>query len=547
MKNKIFLTGFYLIYKLVLAQPVEDWSARYNGTGNEWDDSYSIALDGAGNIYVTGYTWGSGTYEDYTTIKYNSTGTQQWVANYNGVGNDNDEAYSIAVDGSGNVYVTGYSIGDGTGADYVTIKYNSTGTQQWATAYNGPGNSTDIAYSLVIDGSGNVYVTGYSIGSGTSNDYATIKYNSSGTQQWVTRYNGAGNGIDVAHQIVIDGSGNTYVTGFCSGTSLTSTNYNYLTVKYNSSGTEQWATEFDGTASNYDEAFSLAVDESGNVYVTGICTNTGLGIANYDYATVKYNSSGTQLWAATYDGPANNNDFAQALTLDATPNVYVTGWSKGNGTNWDYATIKYNSSGTQQWVVRYDGPANLDDVAYSLAVDGSGNVFVTGGSKAVTYFDYATVKYNSSGTQQWVVRYNGPNMLNDNARSVILDESGNIYVTGFSNQSAFNYDYATVKYTEDGGKINLTHKNTSSPHISQNFPNPFNPTTVITFLLHDNSYVKLTVYDILGANIVTLVDGPLYSGLHEIVFDGSDLTSGVYYYRLTVNGKSETKKMLLIK
>ncbi len=122
--------------------------------------------------------------------------------------------YSLAVDGSGNVYVTGESAGSGTSRDYATIKYNSSGVQQWVARYNGPGNSNDFAdYSLVVDGSGNVYVTGYSLGSGTLDDYATIKYNSSGVQQWVARYNGPGNNYDFATSLAVDGSGNVYVTG----------------------------------------------------------------------------------------------------------------------------------------------------------------------------------------------------------------------------------------------------------------------------------------------------------------------------------------------
>ncbi|MBE0433897.1 SBBP repeat-containing protein, partial [candidate division WOR-3 bacterium] len=101
-----------------------------------------------------------------------------WVGRYNGPGNDYDEATSLAVDEQGNVYVTGSSIGSGTSLDYATIKYDSAGVEQWVQRYNGPANGDDWATSLAVDGQGNVYVTGPSIGSGTSLDYATIKYDS---------------------------------------------------------------------------------------------------------------------------------------------------------------------------------------------------------------------------------------------------------------------------------------------------------------------------------------------------------------------------------
>ena len=110
----------------------ESWVARYNGPGNYTDDPAGIAVDASGNVYVTGESSGQGGLMGYATIKYNSAGEEQWVARYNGPGNGNDSANAIAVDASGNVYVTGQSLGQGTGIDYATIKYNSAGQQQWS-------------------------------------------------------------------------------------------------------------------------------------------------------------------------------------------------------------------------------------------------------------------------------------------------------------------------------------------------------------------------------------------------------------------------------
>ena len=99
-----------------------------------------------------------------------------WVARYNGPGNYYDNARAIAVGPKGNVYVTGDSYGSGTGRDYATVKYDGDGNEVWAARYSGPGNNDDRADAIAVDPFGNVYVTGYSYGSGIRRDYATVKY-----------------------------------------------------------------------------------------------------------------------------------------------------------------------------------------------------------------------------------------------------------------------------------------------------------------------------------------------------------------------------------
>jgi len=287
---------------------------------------------------------------------------EEWVARYNG-GYGPDVADAIAVDGSGNVYVTGSSIGPGTCnlacVDYATIKYDPSGTQQWAARYNGPASDSDQASAIAVDASGNVYVTGSSIGTTWPDyDYATIKYDSSGQQQWVARYSGPGNDLDFGNAIAVDPSGNVYVTGASFGSG---TGFDYATVKYDSSGQQQWVARYNGPGNADDEAYGIAVDASGNVYVTGYSAGSGTG---NDYATIKYDSSGQEQWVARYDGPTNANDYANAIAVDASENVYVTGFSDNSG--FDYATIKYDSSGQQQWVGRYNGPANDDDEARAI-------------------------------------------------------------------------------------------------------------------------------------------------------------------------------------
>jgi hypothetical protein len=239
----------------------------------------------------------------------------------------------------------------------------------------------DFAYDITIDGSGNICVTGSSYGNNQQPDFVTIKYNISGDTLWVRRYNGPGNNWDIARAITLDAAGNVYVTE----KHMVSTDFNYLTIKYNAAGNQLWAVQYDGPSNSDDGTFDIRVDGSGNVYVTGHSWQSG---TSWDYATIKYNSAGVQQWVARYNGPGNIADFAIALGIDSSGNVYVTGTSDDLSVNFypAYATVKYNSAGVQQWAARYNV---LWSYASAIAVDQSGNVYVTGRSYALAPLHYA--------------------------------------------------------------------------------------------------------------------------------------------------------------
>jgi hypothetical protein len=362
-----------------------------------------------------------------------------WVRRYNGPGNGTDWACAIAVDVSGNVYVTGSSFGSGTNNDYATVKYYPDGNTAWVRRYNGPGNEGDGAFAIAVDNSGNVYVTGDSWGFGTFYDYATIKYYPNGDTAWVRRYNGPGNSGDDAYAIAVDGSGNVYVMGESWGSG---TSWDYATIKYYPTGDTAWVRRYNGPDNSSDYAEGIAVDGSGNVYVSG--TSVGI-VTNGDYATIKYNSSGNELWVRRYNGPGNYDDWVRAIAVDDSGNVYVTG-SSYNGLNYDYATIKYKPNGDTAWVRRYNGPGNGWDEARAIVIDGSYNVYVTGVSvSAGQDEDWATIKYYPNGDTAWVRRYNGPGNYADQAYAIAVDGLNNVYVTGYSGVGT-SYDYTTIKY-----------------------------------------------------------------------------------------------------
>jgi len=417
------------------------WVARYNGTGNGPDEAKSVKVDDAGNVYVAGTSLGLGTSSDYATIKYDSAGQQQWVALYGARDNPDQQLNAMTVDGSGNVYVTGWSGVNYVSYDCTTIKYDSAGQQQWLAHYNTQPRGLASGTAIAVDSSGNVYVAANIHNSQSyTTSCAMIKYNPAGEQQWVAQYHG-GENDDSLHAIALDNMGNVYGTGI----TFTCPNYDYLTLKYNPAGQEQWVALYDEFGHG-SEAYAIAVDNSSNVYVTGVS-----GGPTYDlqYATVKYNSSGEQQWVGIYD--PGGYGYAYAIAVDSAGNAYVTGEAADPGHFPDYGTVKYNSAGQQQWVARYNGPAgNGADIATAIALDGSGNVYVTGSSSRVNSdfadFAYATVKYDSLGQQQWVFRYDGPGNSDDEAIAIAVDNAANVYVTGKSFGSGTDFDYATIKY-----------------------------------------------------------------------------------------------------
>ncbi len=532
MKSIIAVILFVSISTLN-AQVAQQWVSRYNGP-RDTDEPKAMAVDAAGNVHVTGQSTGAGTNGtlDYLTVKYNSSGDSLWAKRYQSAPFSSDVARAIRVDDQGSVYVTGVS-----NADYATIKYSVNGDSLWAKTFNGPAFFLDGANDLFVDPARNVYVTG---GVTNSNyDFGTLKYRSNGTFVWSAYYNGPGNNDDIGYKVTVDRFGNVYVTGtrvvsgFIPFTDI-------VTVKYDSTGIQRWAKIYDGPGGASDYPVGIAVDSLGNVYVGGTASVASFGS---NYVVIKYASNGDSLWARRYNGGTSNGNGAAAFVIDASGNSYITGTSYSSNTNADYATLKYSPNGDSLWASRFLGRfTTSSDAAASLAVDNSGNVFVTG-----TSGDYETVKYSSSGVQQWAAYYDGPAGLEDDPVSIALDPAGNIYVTGRSQGVGTAYDYATVKYSQTTGVNDPPDDVPSEYSLSQNYPNPFNPTTEIRYQISEVSHVTLNVYDILGREMATLVHEVKRPGAYTVRWDATRFASGVYFYRLQAGSFIETKKLILLR
>ena len=326
------------------------------------------------------------------------------------------------------------------------------GSQLWVSRYNGPAGSGNFARSVAVSpGGGTVFVTGTSFGGTSGGDYATVAYDAAtGARRWVSRYNGPASSDDGAGSVAVSPDGTmVFVTGGSTGPAPALTMRRWPTTRRPAPSGGSAATTGPPTA--VTAPFRRPSARAGR-------PSSSPGPApghRDDYATVAYNAAtGAQRWASRYNGPANRDDRASSLAVSpGGATVFVTGTSRGSGL--DYATVAYNAAtGARRWASRYN--AGGDDSARSVAVSpGGATVFVTGVSRgaAPRGLDYATVAYNAAtGARRWVSRYNGRRNKDDFAVSVAAGPGGHsVFVTGTSFGGTSGLDYATVAYNAATG------------------------------------------------------------------------------------------------
>lgn len=456
-----------------LARADPEWDMRYNGSANGKDRGLAAVTDHAGNVYVTGASWGGdlahgGTDYDIVTIKYDADGTQKWLRRYNGRGNGTDSPIAIRIDGAGNLYVVGNSQGDTSSSDYITLKYRSSdGKLLWGQRFNGYANNDDFATACALDSQDNILITGYSAGAVTF-EYTTVKYSPTGKQLWTRRYvgpNSAGGGNYPA-AITTDSENNVLVTGSSwNGDPLSGgTGDDFLTIKYSPEGKLLWKARYNGTGNDYDNPSAMAVDSKGYVYVTGgsYRGKASKGGSETDIVTIKYSgATGGLIWQRAYNGSKNGDDYPSALTIDSTRHIYVTGsvWN-GNATKggkgYDLALIKYDRDGRKLWDRTYNGTMDGDDAGTALTLDSQGNACVAGrtyGGKTSaggTDNDIIVLKFSPSGEELWEKTYNGSADGTDYPAAITLDALDTIFVVGTSyggdpKQNGTDLDYITLK------------------------------------------------------------------------------------------------------
>lgn len=439
MKTKLLLSTLSLIGLNAIAQvvPNVDWVRYYSERAQI--SNMPSAIDANNNVYTVGYSYVTPANPDLTILKYDASGVLVWVKHYDNGGYD--DAKAITLDASSNIYVTGESDGTGTGRDIITIKYDVNGNQLWATRFNGTANGNDVANATVVDASGNVYVTGKTTSTAGGINYITIKYNASGVQQWVNTYNGTGNSADEAVSLDYSSTGRLFVTG----TSLNaSSNNDIVTLRINpSTGAQMWVKSINGSANANDASYALLADAN-DVVIVGSQNNTTTGD---DYITLKYNgTNGNILWQKKYDF-ANSSNYATSITKDASGNYAVTGIAL-NSSIVEYHSLLYNASGVQQWVNKVSTGLTYSNTNPQIVVDPIANHFYVCGQKNENVSDIFVYQITPSGTKSWEQTFNGAQNNQDVAVDLVVNSQGIVYVAGASLNSNAKFDYTTIRISQ---------------------------------------------------------------------------------------------------
>lgn len=517
-----------------------------------------------------------------------------WSSHY-GAGGASTRGFGIAADASGNVVVTGSFNGPvnfggndllAAGTDVLLARYNTAGTHLWSKSFGGA--AADQAYAVALDASGNILLTGYfqqtayfggsyltSLG---NSDLFVAKYDSNGNHVWSRQLGTAG--ADIGYSVAADPSGNVLVTGYLHGVVPS----DIVVIKYNAAGTLQWLKTL-GSPDGYDEGLAVTSDSAGNVLVTGSFNGTvdfGGGPLStpgddWDVFVAKYSPTGTHLWSKRYGG--TDLDAGLCIKTDASDNVIVTGYFLGSvsfggdplvssGADVDLFLAKYNSAGDHLWSERFGGTSY--ETPSGLAVDASSRIFLTGNFAGHADFGGTGDLVSGGSADAFFAEYN-PNgyhlssqcygsTSSDGGQSIAVDGAGNRYMTGYFAGSV-NFgggsmvangspDIFIVKYGQVTTAVG--HEPALDALSIAAMPNPFNPSTMLSYRIPSTGRVAITVYDVQGRLVERLLDEDKAAGPHTMQWQGRDhngntAASGIYFARITHAGVTRTQKLVLIK
>ncbi len=529
MKAKlIYIICIIVLLQLTAVSQTQEWAARYLRSGTVNSEILRTEIDKQGNIYSISTTNTVQTGYDITLTKYNQSGLLQWQRHFNDSAYGLEYATTLAADDSGNVYVGGTKE-TATGYDMILVKYRSDGTKQWSIIYNDDPANIHTPIDIKVNKFGNIFVRDW----GYSEDL--YKFNAAGTLIWkkftpvFPMVNAYAYNLDY---MKCDHAGNIIIA---SELYLTDTLGVY---KYSDAGNILASGFYKAPAESMPHYQNIAIDSFDNIYVT--CYTDSAAV--FRSAVIKFDNNCNMKWSKVYNNGTSNTPYS--IGVDMLRNVFIAGEYPVAATKWNFVAA-YDSNGTFLWDKNLNTGSDLSGYPAGLAIDRENNIFFCGPLFAAGTFDISVRKYNTAGTMTWQALYNGTGNFVDAAND-IKTYNNNIYVSGLTIDSIYNYGLV-IKYAQPLTGINITNSNNPTEFsLSQNYPNPFNPTTSIRYDIPKNADVTFKIYDLLGKEVFSIKEYK-QAGSYEVKFDGSNLASGMYFYSMETNGYKDVKKMVLIK
>jgi hypothetical protein len=480
----------------------QEWVRLYQGANN-YDQTFAIAVDASNNVCVSGYTIHPGNDTDFLTLKYGSDGRALWTNLYDGLTHGVDYGRLLATDAEGNVFVSGEDSYNFAGHfDVATIKYSAQGVPVWTNRFNFSGTNQNTPSGLFADAAGNAYVTIYTYGPAEPG-YIVLKYRSDGLPVWTNYYKAAPNSSDSAADIAVDEVGNVFVTG---GSAAQQVPSGMLTLKYASDGNAIWTNGYSALSVQGRE---VVLDDQDNILVLG--ENGVGGVPNsHVYVLVKYSNHGVPFWTNILQGPLYQGGNVPQLVPSFGGSIYVLGGSPdANGTGVDFTITKFSADGAVLWTNRLFEMNVGNRAPGRAAVDHAGNFYLTYSAGVdFTNRDFVVVKYGSEGTAFWTNRFNGPSGSADIPAAAATDNMGSVYITGFTRPASGVWNCATVKFAE---------------YIHYDPPPDFVGTDSFTFVATDAAGARATNTVTLNVRAETLWFNLSRSSFHTTENGGSRL------------------------
>jgi uncharacterized delta-60 repeat protein len=523
---------YSLIPILLFAQTV-NWIYTLNGPMNSMDLSSCITLGRDGNVYASGFTLGDNAH-DFTVISLTPEGFERWVFVYNGLDNYDDYAVSIVGGPDGNLYVAGEIYGNFE--DFAVISLNPGGDLRWIYQYDGPGGYDDYALSIACDSNGNIYAAGYSWGLYTYRDFTVISLDPSGNERWVYRFNDFGNDWDDALSVTYGSNGKVYATGY---TYRVLTLADFTVISLDTLGNFNWIYRFNGAGNSYDLGRAIISGSDGNIYCAGYTTGEG---GSHDFTVLSFSSAGQLRWSYIYDGPSGEYDEAWAITEGPDGNIYTAGYTYRFGDK-DIFVVCFDTSGTVRWAFSYDSPGYSLEHAYSITTSLDGLIYVAG-SVLSQDEDFLILCIDTTGDLKWSFVYNGTGENPyDRAMSITIGNNGNIYASGFISETS--QDFAVVSLIDSSSFIeekNRTYKIPSASLIS----NIISDEIYLNFMGAAPVDFKVNILNIYGAVVYdkNFLNAPKFLMLKDPAI--KNLKRGTYILRVSTPKFNQTFKIVKI-